>query len=597
VSSKRNKSKKHASGPGRKGGLFIALIAGGVIAGGVIGFRYLRGPSPEKYGARPKGTITYTKDIAPILQRQCVNCHRPGESAHLDLVSYADAQKNAKVISRVVGTRYMPPWLPERGFGEFQDERRLTVDEIGLIQQWVAEGSAEGDKKDTPAMPTLVEGWQLGKPDLVITMPQPFLVPANGKDIYRNFVIPIPISGTRYVTAVEFRPGNGKVVHHAAMRIDTTSNSRRLDAQEPGPGFGGMMMPESTSVPNGQFLNWQPGKLPYRAPEGLSWGLHENTDMVVQLHLRPGTQLERVQSSIGLFFTDKAPVKEAFKIILDAPTIDIPAGERNYVAKDSFTLPVDVELYAIFPHCHYLGKELEGYATLPDGTKKWLLRIRQWDFDWQGDYRFKEPVTLPKGTTVSMQFSYDNSAENLRNPHSPPRRVVFGPQSTDEMGELWLQAVPRSASDFRTLSDSYTAREIAKIISTSDYKLKNNPDDVTARVRMGKALMTQQRVDEARAQFEIATRLSPQNDECHYLLGVALRIGQQPARAKGEFELALKLNPQNFKAHGNLAHIFLDQQNLGDAQMHFEKALEINPDDILARAGLAEVERRKNRRP
>jgi len=532
---------------------------------------------------------TFTKDVAPIFNEHCLNCHRPGESAHLDLVSYSDTKKYAKLISKVVTSRYMPPWLPEPGFGDFLEERRLSIDQIGVIQQWAAEGAPEGNAADLLPPPKWVEGWQLGKPDLVITMPEPYLLPANGKDVYRNFVIPIPVDQTRFVEAVEFRPGNPKVVHHAAIRIDNTPLSRKADAQDPEPGFGGMTLPESSTVPNGQFLNWQPGKLPYRSPEGFSWVLTRNTDMVVQLHMRPGDKPETVQASIGLFFTDKPPVKEAFKIILDAPTLDIPAGEKDYIATDSFTLPVDVEAYAVFPHAHYLGKELQGFATLPDGTKKWLLRIKQWDFDWQGDYQFKQPIFLPKGTTVWMQHSYDNSSGNLRNPNNPPKRVLFGPQTTDEMGELWIQAAPRSRAEFNLLTEAYNEKELRKVVVVSEYKLKLDPRNVSAHLQLGKALIPQGRTPEALDHFRAASELEPRNDQPHYFMGVAYRLQQDLPRAKQELQTALQLNPENYKTHGNLAHIYLEEGDISQAQLHFENALRINPEDALARSGLQEI--------
>ena len=181
----------------------------------------------------------------------------------------------------------MPPWLPEPGIVEYAEERILSVDELGLLRQWADEGATEGNAADLPPLPQWTEGWQLGVPDLVIKMTEPFTLSAEGKDVYRNFAIPIPLSTGPYVEAVEFRPGNPKVVHHAAMRIDRTRYSRQLDEREAGPGFGGMNLPETTEVPSGHFLNWQPGKLPYRAPLGLGWRLEPETDFVVQLHLHP----------------------------------------------------------------------------------------------------------------------------------------------------------------------------------------------------------------------------------------------------------------------------------------------------------------------
>src|SRR2546423_147771 len=479
--SKRQKkqSRPHPSAPAdqRPPLLFFAAVIAGLLVVALATLKFLGQKSDDQtYVRRPKGTVTYTRDIAPIIYEQCLTCHRPGESAHLDLVSYSDAKKYAKLISKVVASGYMPPWLPEPGFGEFLDERRLTPDQIGLIQQWAAEAAVEGNPADLPP-----------------------------------------------------------------------------------------------------------------PPEGLSWVLHKNTDMVVQLHMRPGDKPETLQPSIGLFFTDKPPVKEAFKIILDAPTLDIPAGEKNYVATDLFTLPVDVEAYAVFPHAHYLAREMQGFATLPDGTKKWLLRIKQWDFDWQGDYRFKQPVFLPKGTTLSMQFSYDNSTENVRNPNNPPRRVLFGPQTTDEMGELWIQAVPRSREDFNLLTEAYNQKELRKVVVVSEQKLKADPRNAGAHLQLGKALIPLQRGSEALQHFRAAAEIEPRNDLPHYFMGVAYRLQQDLPHAKEELQAALQLNPENYKTHGNLAHIYLEQGDISRAQFHFENALRINPEDALARSGLQEI--------
>jgi hypothetical protein len=592
----RAKKKTNKTSPERSRAVWLAIAIFCVAGLSLAAWWFKTHDQRQTYIPRPKGSLTYNKDIAPIFHKHCLNCHRPGESAHLDLVTYVDAKKYSKLIAKVVESGYMPPWLPEPGCGEFMDERRLSTDQIGVIRQWIAEGAGEGNSADLPPLPKWTEGWQLGKPDLIITMSEAYQLEPNGKDIYRNFVIPIPVSETRFVQAVEFRPGNPKVVHHAAMRIDKTSLSRKIDAEDPGPGFRGMTLPESTTLPNGQFLNWQPGKLPYRSPEDLSWVLDKNTDMVVQLHLRPGEKAETVQSSIGLFFTDKPPAKEAFKIILDAPTLDIPAGARNYTATDSFSLPVDVDVFAVFPHCHYLGKDLEGFATLPDGTKKWLLHIKQWDFDWQGDYRYKEPLFLPKGTTVAMQFSYDNSTNNLRNPNHPPRRVLFGPQTTDEMGELWIQAVPRSREDFNQLQQAYNAKELTKMVGTSQYKLALNPNDAKAHLQLGKVLIGLQRFPEALPHLDAAARLEPTNDLPHYFMGVAYRLQRDVPRAQRELEAALQLNSENYKTHGNLAQIYLEAGDLSRAEHHFQTALRLNPEDVLARQGLQRIAGALNKR-
>jgi hypothetical protein len=390
------------------------------------------------------------------------------------------------------------------------------------------------------------------------------------------------------VDAVEFRPGNFKVVHHAAMRLDKTRLSRKRDAREPGPGFGGMTMPETTYMPNGQFLNWQPGKLPYRAPE-VSWLLETNTDLVLQLHLKPDGKPEPVQCSVGFYFTARAPERQGFKIVLDNPTIDIPPGESNYQLEDSYVLPVDADVTAIFPHAHYLAREMQGFATLPDGTKKWLLLIKNWDFDWQGDYRFAHPVLLPKGTALHMLFTYDNSTNNVRNPNHPPKRVQFGMETTDEMGELWIQALPRREDDLAKLADDYSAKSIAKEVRVQKLRLEKNPNDAKARLQLGKALLGLQNFAEALPQFQLAANLNPTNADAHYFLGLAQRISQNRAAARSEFEKALQLDPDQYKAHGNLGVMDLEENNIASARQHFQDGLRINPDDAFCRENLGRV--------
>jgi len=249
----------------------------------------------EKYTPYPKGTLTFTKDVAPIIFRNCATCHRPNQSAPFGLLSYQEARKHARQIADVIARRYMPPWPPEPGYGDFADARRLTLKQIGIIDQWVAEGAVEGKPSDLPAAPTWSEDWQLGKPDLVVEMPQPYTLAAEGRDVYRNFVFPIAVSSTRYVKGVEFRPGNAKVVHHAFINIDETRQSRRLAEKQAPPGFDGMELPDSAIMPGGQLLGWQPGKVPSVVSEGLSWTLKPNTDLVLQMHLHPSGREEMVK--------------------------------------------------------------------------------------------------------------------------------------------------------------------------------------------------------------------------------------------------------------------------------------------------------------
>jgi hypothetical protein len=380
--------------------LFIALsilIAAAILAGAGLGWRARvqrksNPPSPGGYLPRAKGSLTFSKDVAPIVYSRCSGCHRPGEGAPFSLLTFEQVRKHARQIAEVTARHFMPPWPPEPGFGDFVDERRLTTDELGILQQWVAEGAAEGNPSDLPAQPHWVEGWQLGEPDLVVTMPEPYPLAAEGKDVYRNFVFPVPLTSTRFVKAVQLKAGNAKVVHHAFIDVDETRQSRRLAEKESPPGFGGMELPDSALMPAGQYLGWQPGKSVYRVPEGLAWILRTNTDLVLQMHMHPSGKPELVQPAVGFYFTDLAPTNLPFRLRLLYYELDIPPGADHYTADQSYTLPVDVSLLRVNPHAHYLGKELEGYAQLPSGERKWLIRIKDWDFNWQGDYQYAQPI-------------------------------------------------------------------------------------------------------------------------------------------------------------------------------------------------------------
>src|SRR5215471_17957 len=514
----------------RWGLLFFLIVVGGLAAR--LLFHRNSPISAERYVARPAGTITFSKDIAPIIFAQCSRCHRTGQSGPFELLNYGQVKKHAKDIAAVTQSRYMPPWPPEPGIGEFAGERHLTVDQIGLIQQWVAEGASEGAATDLPPAPKWTEGWELGEPDLVVQMPQPYTLPASGKDVYRNFVIPIPTTSRRYVQAVELRPGN-RSVHHAFMLYDRTRESRRIDEQDAEPGFPGMSPPVSANAPTGQFVTWQPGKMASKGTEDSIWTLEPNTDLVLQMHLQPTGKPEQIQASAGFYFTDKPPVHVLSKISFSVYTLDIPANATNYTASDSFVLPVDVEVLGVLPHAHYLGKEVQGLALLPDGTKHQLLVIKHWDFNWQGDYQFRKPVAVPKGSTLTMQWSFDNSTNNLHNPHNPPIRVRYGVNTTNEMAELSFRVRLRDTNDLVTLDASLFPKTLKDIIQFNTWRLEQNPDDAKGHARLGQALMcTSDRKDEAMRHLQKAIQLEPDLDEPHYSLGLMLRDQNQLAAAR-----------------------------------------------------------------
>jgi hypothetical protein len=561
------------------------LIALGALVAVALVCRDGKQPA-DVYQPRPPGQVTYGGHIAAIVQRRCVPCHQPGQAGPFPLLTYVDVRKRSADVARVTAERIMPPWLPDQTGPKLMGERRLSTEELGLIQQWIADGAPEGRAIGSASV-IGTNDWQLGQPDLIVMMPQPYRVPAEGRDIYRNFVVAVPVARRRYVRAIEFKPGNPRVVHHAFLKIDSSDESRRADAADAEVGFEGM--DANATVPGGHFLGWQPGRFAELMPEGLAWPLEPGSDLIFETHLNPSGKIEPVQASAGFYFTDRAPTNVCYKVYLTSYVFEIPAGARDYVVEDSYTLPVGVQALAILPHAHYLGKEMSAWATLPNGSKLELLHIPQWDFNWQGSYRFAEPLDLPKGTRLQMRFTYDNSTNNLKNPHRPPKTVGYGPQSVDEMAELWLQVLPRNPGEFNTLKRDFETRMTRLYEEHDRYDLARNPGNPKFHNDLAMLLLAQGRLDEAARHFHGAIQCPGDYEPAHYGLGLVLRRQNKPALAIGEFETSLRLDAANFKSHGNLGFIHLD---LGDAQMarkHFESALQINPNDPVAQEGLREA--------
>jgi len=443
----------------------ILSVAFAIVAvAGTIAWREVVDP-----GRVEAQSVTYSEHVAAILFKNCASCHRPGQAGPFSVLNYADAKENGHEIAEATSQHYMPPWKPAKTDYAFVGERHLTDGEIDTIQRWVKGGMAEGDPKRLPKPPVFADDWSLGKPDLVVKMPEPFTVPAEGRDVYRNFVIPLNLTEDKWVKVVEYRPTAKPVVHHAIFVVDASGVGRQLDAKDPGPGFGGVMgvtglggrspasvlasarsgqpVQPTTGRGGGSIGGWVPGGAPTPLRDDLAFFLPKGADIIVSTHFHPNGLAMPEQSSLGIYFADRAPSK-AFAPIQLPPfvgafkAINIPPGEANYVIKDSFVVPVDLYAFAVGAHAHYIGKDVKLTATLPNGTVKTLLHIPDWDLNWQGTYQFKDLVPLPAGTRLDVSISYDNSASNPRNPTSPPVRVTFGEQSTNEMGAVTLAVIP-----------------------------------------------------------------------------------------------------------------------------------------------------------
>ena len=431
---------------------FIALLLMLTVAAGIsAATQRATVPTAEK-------APTFSAAIAPILYANCVTCHRPGEAAPFPLISYEDVAKRAKLIVKVTGSRYMPPWHAAHGFGDFADERRLTDDQIDVFGRWLKAGMPRGDLSKLPALPQFADGWQLGKPDLILEMPAAFNVPAEGPDIYRNFVLPTGLSDDKWIRAVEFRPSARKVVHHALfsyIRGGAVNAVANADGQ---PGFrGGMPLALIPGfAPAGELGGWAVGTTPRFLPEGLARPIAKGSDLILQLHFHPTGKPETEKSVVGLYFSSTPPERRLMTPSIPGffgllAGIDIPPGEKAFTIKGVYTVPADMRVLSVTAHAHYLGKDIKATATKPDGSIEPLLWIQDWDFTWQDRYDYKTPVFLPKGTRIDATITYDNSADNPHNPCNPPRRVRWGIQSFDEMGAVGFLMVAANKEDEEAL--------------------------------------------------------------------------------------------------------------------------------------------------
>ena len=552
-------------------------------------------PPPPPYVPKPAGTLNYCADIAPIMIRKCVACHRPGELGPFSLLIYQDLQKRSLQIVEVTHQRIMPPWGPVAGFNEFEQDRSRTNDEIGKIAQWQREGALEGDPTDLPSIPNFPTGWKLGEPDLVVQMRESYTLPAEVSDTTRKFVIPIPLEQLKYLKGWEFNPGNTKIVHHALLYTDQTGWSRQLDEMDPVPGYDGKIVEgeRSSEDYNGFNVGWNPGATPAPLDEDLSWPLKPGTDLVLEMHLCGTGKPEPIQSSVALYFAAHPPTKHAGVVSLIASEIDIPAGEKSYSVSDKYVLPVDAQLLTVGAHAHYRGKEVQSWAVLPNGTKLWLLRIQDWDFNWQNRYTYVKPLSLPQGTTLHMKLTFDNSSENPRNPQVPPVRVLLGPKSADEMAEMTFNLLLKNESDARNLrSDS--SRKFAKTTFQKHLFLSSrDPKNSEAHYSLGVHYKAQGDLKRAVQHYETSLKIDPENPRAHNNLGTVYSTLGRMTDAIHQYSAAIRISPKDSRAHNNLGVVYLKLGELDQAAAEFQAAIEIDPNFALAEFNVALIAYRK----
>ncbi len=560
--------------------------------------------------------VVFSRDIAPIVFHSCTPCHHAGEAGPFPLLTYGDLKSHARQIADITRKRLMPPWLPSSEGPPFEEDSHLSDQQIALFQKWVADGLPEGNPSELPPAPKFDPGWQLGKPDLILKAAAPFTIPASGSDVYWNFIFREPANSSRFIKAIEIHPGEKRLVHHANLLVDRSESARR-EEKSPGSGFAGMELQIETESfdPDGHFLFWKPGSAPIVEPPGMALRLDPGNDLVLNAHLQPSGKEELIQPTIGIYFTNEAASK--FPVLLQLENdraLNIPPGENNFLVSDQFTLPEDVQLLAIYPHAHYLCRDMLALARFPNGTEKTLIHIPRWDLNWQAVFRLAQPESLPSGTSIVMRYRYDNSPENIANPNNPPQRVRGGNRAVDEMAHLWLQVLPITpATDSRdprmTLQEALARHHIEN--NPADFEAHYNlaamlqlrgatqealqqyqaalelrPGDATVENAVGGALLALGRVPDAIAHLTSATNERPDYFAAHYNLGIALANAGEFSRAEQEFAAAVKLRPADAAAEANLGAALAELGETKKAIAHFNRALQLNPANALAKENL-----------
>jgi hypothetical protein len=398
-------------------------------------------------------SVTFYRDVLPILQERCQTCHRPGDVGPFSLMSYRQAVNWASDIKEYTQSRRMPPWKPVAG-ASFQSKRKLTDGEIQTLASWVDNGTPQGDVKDAPPPKEFPDGWQLGRPDLILTVPGEFQLGPSGPDLYRYFVLPTKLPKDRDIAAVEVRPGNRRVVHHAILFVDRKGRGRRLarrqdpgspdrparDTADRGPGYslgqGFAFLPGF--LPDGVMGGWSPGHVVRRFPKGVGYSLPRGADLILQLHYHRSGRTEKDRTQVGLYFSREAAGRHIKGVALPAQFLFIPAGAKNFRVEGSVTVRQDCRLYLAMPHMHKLGRQIKLSMTPPGGSAQTLVAIDDWDYNWQETFFPREPIPIKAGTRLTVSGVFDNSARNPNNSNQPPRVVWHGVQTSDEMCAAFL---------------------------------------------------------------------------------------------------------------------------------------------------------------
>ena len=594
-------------------------------------------PAATTLTPHERDLITWRATIAPIVYKNCTACHHSGGSAPFDLTTYAQAKRWASQMLDVTQSRYMPPWLPAPGHGEFAGNRRLPDADIAAIKSWVQAGMPEGAGRAS-AVPVYNSTWQLGPPDLILEMPAALAVPASGTDLYMNVVLPSNLTRQRWVRAMEIKPAGpgtaAQVVHHANVILDRTESLRRqhpADWQHGIPGMDIMVDSGDDFDPDSHFLFWKPDSTALVEAPTMPWRLDPGDDLILNLHLKPTGKPETIRACIALYFTDKPATERPMLLQLENDAaLDIPAGDPNFVVEDQMTLPVAVSVLGVYPHAHYLGKRLEGWAELPDHTRRDLILIEDWDINRQSVYRLAKPLLLPAGTVLHMRYSYDNTSVNAHNPHSPPIRVKAGNRSEDEMAHLWLQVLPAPPAPgepdprlalerawmenrLRKSPDDSIALYNMAALDTAEgdnaqaesiYRrlLAQRPNDVRTMTSLGAAMAASGDWQSAQQQFRTAVAQDATYTDAVFDLAAldAQHADTQPeALAEAERLLAglTTAHPDDAQSHRLLALVYANEGELPKTVEHLQAWQKLAPTDPEPHRALAQVYAQMGRQP
>lgn len=388
----------------------------------------------------PAAVPTFTKDVAPILYKNCTTCHRPGEIAPMSLLTYEDARPYAKAIRDEIGEGHMPPWHADAPAGTFENERRLSDADKKTILDWIAGGAPRGNPQDQPPQPQYTDGWQIGKPDVVFEMQEEYKIPAKGTVEYEYFYIPTNFTEAKYVKAIEVRPGNRKVVHHVLVQYQAKPDLTRTPvlkfkpeyARLPEPTFGDRQPRREQGVPTRLIGTYAPGTLPQVFREGTALRLEPGGVIELQMHYTTNGEATTDRTKVGLVFSKEPAPREVRPSAFYNASLSLPPNSSNTSVPGEVEFQQDTIVYGLFPHTHLRGKAWEYSLVLPDGTSKKILSVPRYDFNWQTYYMFTEPLQVPKGAKIVSTAWYDNSHGNRSNPNAEIE-VKWGDQTWEEM--------------------------------------------------------------------------------------------------------------------------------------------------------------------